>query len=179
MGTLIESLKQFGQVFRWWVIIAPWEQGLRVRLGCRITVLRAGPHLRVPFVDSVYVQSTRRRVVNLPIQTVTTRDGKTLTFSGTVSYAIADVAKLYATLHHAHDTLQNLALQALAERVSSGVGLTAQQLVSINLDLSNYGIVDTELCVTDFAFVKTYRLISDQKWGGQGDALNTQATPHG
>lgn len=179
MGAIIESLKQLGQIFQWWIVIAPWEEGLRVRLGRRITILHAGPHLRVPFIDAVYVQSTRRRIVNLPIQTVTTRDGKTLTFSGTLGYSIADVLKLYSTLHHAHDTIQNFALQALAERVSveDAERLSAGALGSLTLDLAPYGISETKISVTDFAFVRTYRLISDQKWGGYGDTLSTQVAP--
>lgn len=49
------------------------------------------------------------------------------------------------------------------------------KLAAASLHFEDYGLGEVELRVTDFAAVRTYRLISDQRWGGYADALETIA----
>ena len=72
METFTALLKQIGQIFRWWVIVAPWEQGLRVRAGKHVLLLKPGLHVRIPYIDQVFIQSSRLRIVHLAMQTVLT-----------------------------------------------------------------------------------------------------------
>lgn len=114
MESFVALLRNFGQIFQSWAIVAPWELALRVRLGRHVRQLQPGVHLRIPFVDTVHKQSVRLRVTNLRTQTVVTKDGRPLTLAGTLGYAVADIERLYQTLHHAEDTIENIAQQALA-----------------------------------------------------------------
>lgn len=179
METFTALLKQIGQIFTWWVMVAPWEQALRVRAGKHVRRLQPGVHLRVPFLDTVYVQSVRLRVAHLSIQNVMTRDRKALTTAGAIGYAVADIEQLYQRLHHAQDTLANLAAMAIAATAAQmdADTLTPDSLAeaaTARLHFEAYGLTDVSLRVTDFAFVRTYRLISDVRWGGYGDALNVE-----
>jgi regulator of protease activity HflC (stomatin/prohibitin superfamily) len=47
-----------------WIIIQPWQQGLRVRNGKDVKLLNGGIYFKLPYFDSVYVQETRLRVVS-------------------------------------------------------------------------------------------------------------------
>lgn len=179
MSSIRELLRELGGLLRWWVVVAPWEQAVRVRMGKHVAVLRAGVHLRVPFVDRVFRQSIRRRFSSIPTQTVTTRDGKTVTVSGTMGYAIADIGKLYDTLHHAEDTITSEGQGVIARFVARNdfadcLPTAIEAHVADALDLGRYGLDGAEFFVTDFAAVRTYRLIQGQPhdWA-HGQALNT------
>lgn len=177
MTTILQLIRQLFTAFRWWVVIMPWEQAVRVRLGRRVRILRGGVYLRVPFIDEVFTQSVRRRMLHLPTQTIATRDGKTVTLGGAVSYEIVDILRLYSTLHDAASTIENLCQCAVAEVVlalpadecrPALIGSGATKLVAFE----KYGLGAAAICVTDFAFVRTLRIINDQRYGFSG-ALNT------
>lgn len=113
-----------GQIFEfiqkllvWWVTIMPWEEGVFVRGGKRTRIIKAGIHFRIPFYDQVYVQTTRMRVVQGPLQTVTTMDGKTITIVMNMGYTIQDISRLYNTLYHADQTLCNMMMGIVADEV--------------------------------------------------------------
>lgn len=181
MGTIREILMALKSALTWWIVVAPWEQAIRVRLGKRVRLLGAGVHLRIPGADLFYVQSTRARVSVLPSQTLTTSDGKALTIAVTVRYRIDDLLRLYQTLHHAEGTIANIVMGAVGEYVvthslsecgpaSFGLAVTERS------DLSAYGLADVAVTVVTFASVKTYRLITGEGGSfGYGDQLQTTA----
>ena len=179
MATFQELFRNLGSLFRWWVIVAPWEQAVRVRLGKRVALLRAGCHLRIPLIDRVFRQSVRRRYITVPTQTITTLDGKTVTVSGGMGYAIRDVLTLYDTLHDAEDVVQTEVNAAVARFMSvrnlhDCLPLAIEQAVAAAVDLSRYGLEAGDFCVTDFAVARTYRLIQGEpKNWKQGVALDT------
>ncbi len=179
LETLRELFHSIGRLFTWWIIIVPWEQAVRVRLGKHVRILTAGVHLRIPYADKVYKQSIRRRIVATDIQTISTRDGKAITLAGQMGYSIVDVGKLYATLHHAEDTLQALMKSSVSEFVSTHelsqcTPKVIEAHVIENNDLSEYGLAEITFSITNFAVARTYRFITDnlKEWLS-GDVLNT------
>ena len=185
MNELFAALRQFLLGLRPWVAIAPWEQALRVRLGKHINLLLPGLHWKFPIIDVVFTQSIRLRVCNFGYgrQTVTTLDGTAVTFGGAVAYSIRDIELLYRTLHHAEDTLQSLARGFLAQFFTGHkLAECAPELVSkmvgaaLAKDFESYGLADVSLYLTDFAVVKTFRLIGDNGPYANGLMLET-STP--
>lgn len=184
MLSAIQSL--FGALsnaIRPWIVLAPWEAGIRIRLGWHVEVLKPGFNWRIPGVDRINVQTTRLRISSLATQTLMTTDVKTLVIAGNVAYSIADIRRLYDSVHHAEDTIRSMASEALAEVVNGSAGFvspaaiakSATELVAPRLE--QFGLTDIQICLTDFAFVRAYRMISDQRWGNYGDQLNVAGAP--
>lgn len=67
METIKATLEYLTKLFQWWIIVQPWEKGIRTRFGTNTKVLDAGCHFRIPFFDTVYVQESRLRVLHLPL----------------------------------------------------------------------------------------------------------------
>lgn len=178
MTTFSQIMDAIRRALQWWIIIAPWEQGIRVRMGKHVTRLEPGVHLRLPLVHAVYRQSVRMRWCDLPTQTIATADGKTVTLSVTLGYQVDDIERLYTTLHHAEATLRNMTLSAVAAAIH---GMDAEcctpraveEHATDALDFAAYGVGEVRIRATDFAFVRTYRLIQDQRWVTAGDDLDT------
>ncbi len=169
MTSLWEIVGRFAGLFVWWTIVAPWEAGIRVRLGNRVATLGPGIHLKIPHLDQIFKQTVRMRVTTLQLQTITTLDGKTITLCATVGYCISDIALLYNTLHHADETIRNITAGHIAKIVRSCElnhcrPEKIEQAVNADLNLRQYGLDTVTVRIVDFAAVKTYRLLSDQRW---------------
>lgn len=177
LSSLFQGLRS---ALQWWVVLAPWESAVRVRRGKDVKVLGAGIHLRIPLLDRFFVQSTRIRISDLPIQTISTKDGAALTIKGQLAYRIIDVGRLYDTLHSAEGTLANIAQAEIADHVTSRdraecdpASLAADVTEALKGRLLECGLNDVRVTVTDFVEVRTYRLITQDIWSNAGPALNT------
>lgn len=178
LQSLLDALRA---AVTWWVMVAPWEQAIRVRFGKNVTLLAPGVHLKYPVIDRVYSQTTRLRVSMMHSQTLTTSDGKPVTIAVNLGYKIADLLKVYNTLHSAESSLAAITVGAVGEYIvnSLAVDCTPAALMffvqeKVNARLEEFGFSDVEISVQTFAFVKTYRFITgDGHAWSQGDILDT------
>jgi hypothetical protein len=179
--TLWEFIQQFWKSLRPWTVVNPWEQAVRVRFGRWRRRLGPGVHFKLPAFDTVFTQSVRRRVSQLHLQTLATRDGRTVVVAGAIAYEIADIDRLYDTLHHAEDSLMILGMAALAREIrrlnlSECDPAKIEEHVAAELDFGRFGIGDAEVYLTSFAATKTYRLLTENSsYGIRGEALDTCA----
>ncbi len=174
---LKEVLASFSRLFQWWVIVAPWEQALRIRGGKRSVLLHPGIHFRIPMWDRIYRQSVRLRTIGVPPQTLATADGFVVELRMALVFQIASLEAMYSTLQ-SDDTLSIIAASAAARYV---FGCKLQDIrpqeieeeAAMALDLEKFGLEARPLParVVDIAFVKkAYRLITggvgqDSYWG--------------
>ncbi|KKM16925.1 hypothetical protein LCGC14_1680890 [marine sediment metagenome] len=161
------------QPFKWWVVVAPWEQGIRVRLGKEAFKLDSGIHLRIPFLDRVYVQSVRLRIITSGTRTISTSDGKIISLNLGIRFAVRDIKQLYSTIADPEKTLLNHASSLVAEYVfkTDSKNLSPKDLqdyVDINMVDDNWGLCNVSVHVIDFALTKTYRLIMNDYEGRSG-----------
>ena len=176
MNQVQQFLDYIFQTFKIWVIVQPWEAGLRVRNGKYIKKLGKGVFVKIPYFDSVYVQEIRLRVREMPMQTLTSQDLKTITLNSSIGYSIRDVEKLYQTLYRPEMTLQNIAMSAIAEVIHSTNAndispAAIENAVIEKLKADDYGLDYEYFKITNFAIVRTYRLIQDQSWVSEGFSM--------
>lgn len=177
MNWIKDTLSYIADLFKFWVIIQPWEAGIRVRFGKKIRVLKGGIYLKFPYIDSVYAQPIRLRVIQNPMQTLTTLDGHTITVMVTVGYHITDILKLYKTLHNPDSTLSNLTLGGVSDYICSKnradiIQADMEQDLFEQYKSIDYGVIFEYVKVVGFASVRTYRLIQDNSWMPQSIDLD-------
>ncbi len=156
-----------------WVIVQPWESGIRVRCGKKVKKLKGGVYFRIPYLDNVFVQEMRLRVVDAPVQTCMTSDLKTITLKSAIGYTIKDVYKLYNTLYHPETSILNIAMAEIAQSVfiQECANITPQDIekkVLEKLKEQDYGIDFDYFKITSYAAVRTYRLIQDTTYSWEG-----------
>ena len=180
MNWVQQITSALAHIFKWWFVVQPWELSIRVRCGKHIRKFGPGIHVKLPFFDCAYIQNVRTRNSILQPQTITTTDGKTVTICGTLRYRIEDVLKLYTSLHQPEDTIcqeveaiitQYIIVNALEDCTAYKIS----QYVADNVDLTKYGLADIEFFITDFAVVRTYRLIGGdmRRYLSNGNQLET------
>lgn len=179
INALIQNILK---IFTWWIVVTPWEQALRVRAGKYVKKVEAGIYLKIPFLDKIFKQSTRRRLSMIRPQTLTTKDGHTITLSGALGYNILDIEKLFHTLHHPEDTVEAEVASLVAEYiVQNNLSVCSpdaiEEYVRNSMDLHQYGLGSQEFFLSSFTRVKTYRFITGEipTWS-RGQHLDTSSS---
>lgn len=173
MEWLTTLFRAFAKPFQWWVVVGPWERGLRIRLGKVAAVLAPGIHFRIPFLDRIHVQSVRLRTLYLSGLTVTTRDGHALTVAMAIDFSIGDLLLMFNSLSAPDRTLQYRAAAALASFVSQNVkpDVTLEAAdAAVNFALAGFGCGIAQIrarCFT-FTYARPYRLLMNDYAEGSG-----------
>lgn len=152
-------------MFSWVFVVAPWERALRIRMGKKIYTLGPGIYCRIPFIDRVYRQSIRRRISTIRPQTLTTKDNKSVTISGSIAYAIDDLEKLFNTIESPIGNIDaevaSLVATFICNRALKDCSPPAiEEYMGSALSLERYGLIGQKYRVISFVVVKTYRVIT-------------------
>ena len=179
MNQVQQFLEYIFNSFKIWIIIQPWEAGLRVRMGKHIKKLKGGMYFKIPYLDSVYVQEIRLRVLSMPIQTLTSKDGKSITMAASMGYIINNIEKVYQTLYHPELTLVNMAMAEITEYIANTDAslisfVDIQDRIKSKINEQDYGIDIQYYKMNNFAIVRTYRLIQDQSWVHEGLSMDNK-----
>lgn len=164
----LQQIAEWFNKIRFWYTVRPWEQAIRVRCGRWTKSISPGLHLRFPILDEVFCQNVRQRVLNLPVQTVSIKSGQAVTLSGAVRWRISDVSRIYHMLHTPEDWIYNTVLSAIAAVVFDASAEVSPQKVSelatlaVQSESVRMGLEIEAVSITDFAMVRTYRLISGE-----------------
>jgi hypothetical protein len=181
VSALRELIQGVSNAFKWWVIIAPWEQALRIRGGKHAKLLNPGVHFRVPFWDRVYIQPVRIRITSSEAQTLETADGKVLSIQLLISFRVSNLLLLYENIHAPEDTVLGFAMgvaseliQATPARLLTPASLSSAVLNGLERLVGGYGLADLGVSVSNFVYVpRAYRLITggltSAVYGGQVD----------
>lgn len=166
------------KLFQWWFTVMPWEQALLIRRGKLVKLLGAGLYLKIPFIDTVYLQTTRMRMVDTPMQTISTKDGSTITIKLAIGYTIDNIQILYNKLYHPEMTINSMAMGFVGEFVrdnelSAITPAKIEQFVNQSIASDSFGLKNLNIKITTFATVKTFRLIQDAS--GLYEGLNMEA----
>lgn len=172
-----EIFNQVSSLFKWWVIVLPWERGIRVRMGKHPKELGPGIHFRIPYFDSVYVQPIRLTFVNFSPQTLTTKKGDLLTIQMIVGYSIKDISQLYNSVSEVQSVVCGKVMGRVAQYITEnedcspeGIAADAKKVLS---ELG-WGLNVSDVEVVTFAKTKTYRLIQEPGWMAGGQSLETK-----
>ena len=154
--------------FKFWFLVNPWESAIRVRFGRWQKLLDGGLYFRIPYFDRIFIEENRLRIMPMPMQSVTTKDKKTLTVKCAVGYKISDVSKMYNTISQPESTITNLTMDAIASYLANNESVfnkdDLKDYVMQELASMDYGVDFEYIKVVSICEVRTFRLIQDQHW---------------
>lgn len=148
-----------------WVVIAPWEIGVRVRLGKNAVALKPGSHLRIPFIDVITLVNTRMRIDGTPPITVHGASAHcTRYISATVGYYVSDPLKAMLKFGLPYAVVVS---KAQGEIAATRDEAQATQALRAYFDAASGITIDFIKFVEDVE-VRTYRLINGSSWVASG-----------
>lgn len=160
----------FGQFFPRWVILNTTEGAVKFVRGSNPVVLAAGIHWYWPAMTELRVWTVARQPVDLPTQTITTADGKSVGVGGSLTFRIVDLLPLLAhsfdpdktirvkaasVIHHVCSRMTWDELQAARH---SGA-LNRALRVAMCKKLKPLGVRVIEAPLTDFASARVLKVI--------------------
>lgn len=98
-------------------ILKSYEEGVRWTLGKKPKRLGPGPHWRVPLLHSIVAYDIVDDVVDLPVQSVITKDNKMVCFSVNVAFRIVDIVAHACNVQDFMESTAGAAMTHLARRV--------------------------------------------------------------
>lgn len=166
MTSIFQWLSDILQKVKLWVIINPWERGVRVRLGKHTFLLEAGWHWKLPFLDEVTIVNTRLRIAPTGFQTLTTKDGKTLTVAILLGFTVVDPLKALLKFQRPESSYTALVLEATSAYITYttfyNISVSSlEDAVYTKLASCDDGIKVDFAKVVNYAVIKTYRFIQD------------------
>lgn len=150
-------------------VIMSYQNGVRWTFGRKPKALGPGVHLKLWPVHEIELVSMVDDYMELPLQSVTTKDKKPITFSVGIGYRIVDAVKHYCEVTEFKEATAGIAMMHLAERVREQTEeeLTAD-LKSLERSLSgtlttrlkDWGTVVFRVGFVDYCIgIRTYRLL--------------------
>lgn len=94
LDKLVEVVLQFIGLFKFWVVIHPFEAGVILRLGKLSRVIECGYHWMIPFgIDHALTEHIVPTTHSLGDESAISKDGKSVGFHAVVTYKVRDIQK--------------------------------------------------------------------------------------
>lgn len=116
-GTLVEMILQNLVSLFPFVIIKSYQEGIRWTLGKNPKALKPGIHWKIWLLHSVDVYDLCDEVLDLPVQSVITKDEKLVCFSVNIGFRVVDVVAHGCNVQDFAESTAGLAMTHLAQRV--------------------------------------------------------------
>ena len=164
----MRDIAKAAKLFPRFVAVFPNERGVFLRLGKYKRSLEPGMYFCLPVIDEIQKLDVTPQVINLPNQSITTKDGRILAISGTVEYSICESRKALLEVQNFDASLQNLSMGVVANYVKSQLyedcielnGFEENVIAEIRDKAHEWGLGVTRFWVTDLAQHKVYRLMT-------------------
>jgi hypothetical protein len=174
MQEFLAWLSRILDSWKFWVVIAPWELGVRIRMGKNATSLRPGPHFRIPFIDAITLVNTRLRIDGTPPVTVSgSAANATRYISATVGFRISDPLKAMLKF--------GAPGPVVVSKTQGEIAVTRDES-KVTQALKAYFDADSGISIEFVKFVedvevRTYRLINGNSWIASGhESLGNNGT---
>lgn len=148
-----------------------WDPSAKLR------VLEPGFHVYWPLFSVVETLSVKRQTAPLPIQVVTTTDGKKIAAGGVLTYDLEDAGLAVGETHDTDDTIRDVGAtclhDALADRSSVEILSVKRRVLNTVLknaakdELKIYGARVIQFRLTTLAETRVYRLMQSTAQEGE------------
>jgi regulator of protease activity HflC (stomatin/prohibitin superfamily) len=170
MISLVETIIDFLASLQFFVIITPEDKGVLLRRGKYTGTFQPGFHWHWPFIDEVRVVTVVEQAVDLPEQSVTTKDGVVLLVGGTIRYEISNAAKALLYVQDYDETLQIIAMGSLLsyiarrkrDQILYPEDVEAEILSDLQSETEHIGLNVVEFRLTNSCEHKVIRVVGDQ-----------------
>jgi regulator of protease activity HflC (stomatin/prohibitin superfamily) len=171
------ALAWVGQIAEWLgrfvprlLLLNTTEGAVKFVRGSRPVLLTPGLHFYWPLVTEVKAWVVARQSVNLPTQTVTTRDGKVIAVGGLLIFRIEDAMPLIAHTWNADQTIRDISagvFHAVCSQAEWGELQMASHDGTLNRTLkkelrrrlSRFGVRVLDALLTDLAPCRVLKVI--------------------
>jgi len=148
-------------------IIKEYEEGIQLRGGRYLRVVRPGFHFKVPFFDEIISQHVVLTTLSLPAQSLVTKDNKNIVVEAMVKYKINDVKVFLLEVYDSTDAIGDVSQGIIKEIIMSSTWEEARDneldntiTKKVRNELKKFGVYVEKVTLTSIADMRTIRLIN-------------------
>jgi SPFH domain/Band 7 family protein len=171
VNEFISWLSKLFSGWKFWIVVAPWDIAVRIRLGKNASALGPGLHLRIPTVDEITMVNTRLRVCATPTQALPgSHPSKVRTVGVAVGFRIVDPLASMLAYSQPEPALSAFVQAHLATH-SNGELSQDSCVEALRAEFPAHGIAIDFAYFVENVEVRTYRVIGGQNgvmWSGVG-----------
>lgn len=157
MNQFLEWISKLFGSWKFWVVIPPWDIGVRVRFGKNATELKPGIHFRLPFFDDITLVNTRLRTAGTPPVTIQSGINKVKTISAVYGFRIIDPVLAMNSFEWPSSAISAILVSEISEKRTA---LECEKIVSDYFKTK--GILVDFVRFNEDVESKVYRLIQAQ-----------------
>ena len=165
---LIQWIKEFWNEVNPFFIVREYQEALLLRNGKFRTLLKAGFHVKLPFLEEYIAQHIVQTTQSLSAQSLVTNDGKNIVVRAMVKYRIVDVKTYLLEVFDAVDAISDVTQGIIKNIIMSK---SFEECLDNELDnlitkkcraeIKKFGVEIMQVTLTDIAPIRSYRLIND------------------
>lgn len=153
-------------------LVKEWELAIMLRSGRINRSLGPGLHWRWWFIEEKKAWPGQEIVIDLPVGSCTSADGRTLTISANLGYKVTDYTTYLRSVWNGEASLKATAIGFLTSTVAGKEwaalatdrkGLEAELRDSLGAVVAPWGVAITRVYLTDLVEARQYRLFGDPK----------------
>tara|TARA_Y100000034_G_C6713375_1_gene315233 strand:- start:140 stop:691 length:552 start_codon:yes stop_codon:yes gene_type:complete len=149
-----EAFAWIGQLIEWFASLIPHllvvrktDRAIKFVKGHTVKVCEPGIHVYWPVVTDIQPVNVMRQKIDLEVQTLMTKDEKTVLVDGLIMFTIADVEKYLVDNYDAEESIVDVAMTALRKVVISS---TLEDIQAGRAKIDNNLKTQTERLLEDF-----------------------------
>lgn len=172
---LVDLIVQFIELFKFWVIITDWEQGIIMRWGKFHRMAHSGWHWRLPFnLETTYYTNVNMLTRIVGPQSLTTKDGRSLIISVVITEQVEDAKKFLISTTHGRSIIEDSTYGAVATVIHDKTWQELQDMdlartleITVRRQAKKYGVDIIQLQLVDFTLSKSFRLMQTHTEGAE------------
>lgn len=169
LDKLMELISRFLEEILPWVVINEFSAGVVLRLGKFHKEVKPGFYWKIPFADRVYEDVVIMTTMELPSQTLTTRDAKQVVVKSIVKYEISDVKLFVLSIYDAKDAISDLTQGIIKKMIATmdwdkcnDNELDNIITKKVRTELKRFGVSADSVTLTNVGLVRSIRLFNEK-----------------
>ena len=151
-------------------LINPDEGGVRITLGSKVKVLRAGWYIYWPLIQVICAIAIMPQIIDVRCQSVLTADGVNMCAGGAIKYRVKDAGAAILKVQDYDETLQALSLGIISRYINSRSYDDCKDVVDIEIavqkgvkeEARGWGLDIQSVFITDLGKARNLRLLIDK-----------------
>ena len=177
---LIEFLLKFWLDLMPMTVIDQWEEGILLRFGRFVKVVKPGLVWKIPFVDVVWKYTVITQSIDIPPQSVTTADNKNVVVKGIIRFTVSDIKLFLTTITEPKDVLTDTTGGMIREIIEDTnwidiVDIDKKLTSEVSKFVKKWGIKVEKVTLTDLQIANSIRIIQDSTHQSKTIPINEES----
>ena len=166
---LIEFIiNMIDKVLPFWVV-KQTDNGVLLRLGKYKKTLLPGFYWKYPFADDILTHHVLTALLSIPVQSLTTKDGKQIVIKAVVKYKVEDVKPLLLEIWDSTDAISDVTQSIVKKQIHMRTwqqcnddDVDNEITKKLRIEMRKWGINIESVTMTDIGITPSIRLFNEQ-----------------